>query len=134
MTKNVIQRKLSAILSADVQGYSKLMGDDDEYTVSTISKYRNIITGLVEKHEGRVVDSPGDNILAEFSSALNSVNSAIEIQSTLEIQNRDLPENRRMDFRIGINLGDIIHRDDRIYGDGVNIAARIESFADPGGR
>jgi len=133
MTKNVIQRKLSAILSADVQGYSKLMGDDDEYTVSTISKYRNIITGLVEKHEGRVVDSPGDNILAEFSSALNSVNSAIEIQSTLEIQNRDLPENRRMDFRIGINLGDIIHRDDRIYGDGVNIAARIESFADPGG-
>ena len=80
------------------------MGDDDEYTVSTISKYRNIITGLVEKHEGRVVDSPGDNILAEFSSALNSVNSAIEIQSTLEIQNRDLPENRRMDFRIARRL------------------------------
>ena len=74
MTKNGIQRKLRAILSADVQGYSKLMGDDDEYTVSTITKYRNIITGLVEKHEGRVVDSPGDNILAEFSSALNAVN------------------------------------------------------------
>ncbi|MCP4298134.1 MAG: tetratricopeptide repeat protein [Proteobacteria bacterium] len=133
MTKNGMQRKLRAILSADVQGYSKLMGDDDEYTVSTITKYRNIITGLVEKHEGRVVDSPGDNILAEFSSALNAVNSAIEIQSTLETQNKNLPENRRMDFRIGINLGDIIHRDDRIYGDGVNIAARIESFADPGG-
>ena len=80
-----------------------------------------------------MVDTPGDNILAEFGSALNAVNSAIDIQHTLEIENSKLPENRRMVFRIGINVGDILHKDDRIYGDGVNVAARIESLADPGG-
>jgi adenylate cyclase len=133
MTDNSIQRKLRAIFSADVKGYSKLMGDDDEHTINTITAYREIITKLIEAHQGRVVDTPGDNILAEFSSALNAVNSAVEIQQTLETQNSSLPDHRRMDFRIGINLGDILHKDDRIYGDGVNVAARIESLADPGG-
>lgn len=133
MTDNDIKRKLKAIFSADVKGYSKLMGDDDEATVNTITAYREIIAKLIEKHQGRVVDSPGDNILAEFSGTLNAVNSAIEIQQRLETENGKLPDNRRMEFRIGINLGDILHKDNRIYGDGVNVAARIESLADPGG-
>jgi adenylate cyclase len=128
-----MQRKLRAIFSADVKGYSRLMGDDDEHTINTITAYRKIITGLIETNHGRVVDAPGDNILAEFSGALNAVTSAIEIQQTLETQNSNLPDNRRMVFRIGINLGDIVHKEDRIYGDGVNVAARIESLADPGG-
>ena len=109
------------------------MGDDEEHTVNTITEYRNIISNIVEKHQGRVVDAPGDNILAEFGSALNAVNSAIEIQSRLATENRNLPDSRQMDFRIGINLGDVLHKDDRIYGDGVNLAARIENLADPGG-
>ena len=133
MADSGIKRHLKAIFSADVKGYSRLMGDDDESTVSTITKYRKIISDLIDKHEGRVVDSPGDNILAEFGSTLNALNSAIEIQQRLQTENGKLPDDRRMDFRIGINLGDIIHKDDRIYGDGVNVAARIESLADPGG-
>ena len=128
-----IKRQLKAIFSADVKGYSKLMGDDDEATVNTITAYREIIASCIEKHMGRVVDSPGDNILAEFKSALAAVNSAIEIQKILKVENDKLPQDRRMDFRIGINLGDILHKDDRIYGDGVNVAARIETLADPGG-
>ena len=126
-------RKLAAILSADVKGYSRLMGDDEEHTVKTITAYRKTISDLIFKHKGRVVDSPGDNILAEFGSALNAVNSAIEIQETLKEKNADLPDSRKMVFRIGINLGDIIHEGDRIYGDGVNVAARIEGLSDPGG-
>lgn len=133
MVEKGLQRKLRAIFSADVKGYSKLMGDDDEYTVNTLTKYRQIIAALIEKHEGRVVDSPGDNLLAEFGSSLNAARGAIEIQRILERENGKRPENRRMDFRIGLNLGDIIHKDDRIYGDGVNVAARLESLADPGG-
>ena len=133
MTDNGIQRKLKAIFSADVKGYSKLMGDNEESTVNTITAYRKIIVELIEKHQGRVVDSPGDNILAKFSGALNAVNSAIEIQQRLEIENGKLPDNRRMEFRIGINLGDVLHKEDRIYGDGMNVAAGIESLADPGG-
>lgn len=128
-----MQRELKAIFSADVQGYSRLMGDDDEHTVKTITTYRGIIAALIEKHQGRVVDAPGDNLLAEFGSSLNAIHSAIEIQRTLGTENEKLPDNRRMDFRIGINLGDVLHKDDRIYGHSVNIAARIENLADPGG-
>jgi TolB-like protein/class 3 adenylate cyclase/Tfp pilus assembly protein PilF len=130
---NGIQRKLKAIFSADVHGYSKLMGDDDEYTVNLITNYREIMEGLIEQHQGRVVDAPGDNILAEFASSLNAVHCAIAVQRRLEAENTKLPDNRRMNFRIGINLGDVLHKDDRIYGNGVNIAARIENLADPGG-
>ena len=133
MTNNGIRRKLKAIFSADVQGYSKLMGDDDEYTVNTITTYREIMSALIEKYHGRVVDAPGDNILAEFDSSQEAVLCAIEIQRKLETENGKLPDNRRMNFRIGINLGDIIHKNDRIYGDGVNIAARLQNLADPGG-
>lgn len=96
MADNNMQRKLRAIFSADVKGYSKLMGEDDEHTINTITEYRRVVTELIESHHGRVVDAPGDNILAEFNGALNAVNSAIEIQKQLKIQNSKLPDDRRM--------------------------------------
>ena len=133
MTSQDFKRKLTAILSADVKGYSRLMGEDDEATVRTITAYRKIITEVVQKHRGRVVDSPGDNILAEFASVIDAVSGAVEIQEDLRIRNAELPEDRKMEFRIGVNLGDVIHEEDRIYGDGVNVAARVEGLADPGG-
>jgi adenylate cyclase len=133
MSKQDFKRKLTAILSADAKGYSRLMGDDEEATVSTITAYREAIGSVVHKHRGRVVDSPGDNILAEFGSVVDAVRGAVEIQKELKIRNTELPEHRRMEFRIGVNLGDVIHEEERIYGDGVNIAARIESLADGGG-
>ena len=133
MTAKILERKIRAIFSADVKGYSRLMGEDEEHTVSLITAYRQLITELIGKHKGRVVDSPGDNILAEFGSAVNAVSSAVEIQANLKKRNEDFPVNRRMIFRIGINLGEVIVEGDRIYGDGVNIAARIEGLADPGG-
>ncbi|MEN8799123.1 MAG: adenylate/guanylate cyclase domain-containing protein, partial [Flavobacteriaceae bacterium] len=127
------KRKLTAILSADVAGYSRLMGDDEAATVSTLKSHRNIISDKIQAFNGRVIDSPGDNILAEFRSIVDAVSCAVEIQVGLREQNDKLPENRKMVFRIGVNLGDVIQDEDRIYGDGVNIAARIESLADPGG-
>ena len=133
MVTEDFKRKLTAILSADVKGYSRLMGEDDQATVRTIKVYREIITEVVQKHRGRVVDSPGDNILAEFASVIDAVGSAVEIQDELRIRNAELPEDRKMEFRIGVNLGDVIHEEERIYGDGVNVAARVESLADPGG-
>jgi adenylate cyclase len=133
MTTQEFKRKLTAILSADVKGYSRLMGEDEEATVRTITAYRQVITEVVQKHRGRVVDSPGDNILAEFDSVVDAVRGAVEIQEELKVRNAELPENRRMEFRIGVNLGDVIHEEERIYGDGVNVAARVESLADAGG-
>ena len=133
MATQDFRRKLTAILSADVKGYSRLMGEDEEATVSTITAYREVIGSVVQKHRGRVVDSPGDNILAEFSSVVDAVRGAVEIQEELATRNAELPEKRRMEFRIGINLGDVIHEEERIYGDGVNVAARIESLAEGGG-
>ena len=133
MATEDFKRKLTAILSADVKGYSRLMGEDEEATVRTITAYREIIAKVVQKQRGRVVDSPGDNILAEFASVVDAVRSAVEIQEELKNRNADLPENRRMEFRIGVNLGDVIHEEERIYGDGVNVAARVESLADAGG-
>ena len=126
------KRKLSAILSADAKGYSRLMGEDEEATVRTLKAYRQLITELTEKHRGRIVDSPGDNVLAEFSSVVDAVRCAVEIQEELRVRNADLTENRRMEFRIGINLGDVIEEGERIYGDGVNVAARIEGLAEGG--
>jgi TolB-like protein/class 3 adenylate cyclase/Tfp pilus assembly protein PilF len=133
MVDEGFKRKLAAILSADVEGYSRLMDDDEEATVHTLTSYRNAITDLVQQYRGRVVDSPGDNILSEFSSVVDAVNCAVEIQRDLAERNAELPYNRKMQFRIGINLGDVIDEDDRIYGDGVNIAARVESLAEAGG-
>jgi class 3 adenylate cyclase len=127
------ERKLAAILSADVKGYSRLMGEDEEATVSTITVYREAMVKLIQKSRGRVVDSPGDNLLAEFVSVVDAVRCAVEIQEELKAKNAELPENRRMEFRIGINLGDVIQEGERIYGDGVNIAARVEGLAEGGG-
>jgi len=133
MTNEGTTRKLIAILSADAVGYSRLMAEDEVGTVDRLKSYRELISTRVREHHGRVIDSPGDNILAEFPSALDAARSAIEIQRVLKTRNDDLPDERKMDFRIGIHLGDVMVDDDRIYGDGVNIAARLESLADPGG-
>jgi len=127
------KRKLTAILSADVAGYSRLMAEDETATVTTIASYREIMASLIKQHRGRVVDSQGDNMLAEFSSVVAAVQCAVAVQNEFETRNAELAENRRMEFRIGINLGDVIDEDDRIYGDGVNIASRLESLADSGG-
>jgi adenylate cyclase len=133
MEQEQFHRKLTAILSADACGYSRLMGDDEEVTVKQIIGCRAVMKTIIEKHGGRVVDAPGDNLLAEFSSVLHAVRSAVEMQEEFRQRNDELSEDRRMEFRIGINLGDVIQEGDRIYGDGVNIAARIESLAEPGG-
>jgi adenylate cyclase len=133
MAAEVFKRKLTAILSADVKGYSRLMGEDEEATVRTITAHRKVITSVIEKYRGRVVDSPGDNILAEFVSVVDAVQSGVEIQEVIRAKNAELPEERKMEFRIGSNLGDVIQEGERIYGDGVNIAARVEGLADPGG-
>jgi class 3 adenylate cyclase len=133
MDENAIQRKLTAILSADVVGYSRLMRDDELATVNTLSRHRQVMFDLIRQHKGRVVDSVGDNLLAEFSSVVDAVQSAVAIQKELSAINADLASGRRMEFRIGINVGDVIQEGERIYGDGVNIAARLENLADPGG-
>ncbi len=127
-----MKRKLTAILSADVKGYSRLMADDEAATVKTITAHRQVFRQVIDKHDGRVIDSPGDNLLAEFDSAVNAVAGAAEIQQELQTMNAELPKQRRMEWRIGINLGDVILEDERIYGDGVNVAARIEAMAEPG--
>ena len=126
-------RKLTAILSADVAGYSRLMQDDEAATVRILETYKQVFFDLIKQHRGRVVDSPGDNLLAEFASVVDAVQCAVAVQKELQARNAELPENRKMLFRIGVNLGDVIEEGDRIYGDGVNIAARLESLADPGG-
>ena len=133
MTTQEVKRKLAAILSADVKGYSLLMGEDEEATVRTLNAYKETMTNFIQHHHGRVVDAPGDNVLAEFVSVVNAVRCAVEIQKELKARNADLPENRRMEFRIGVNLGDVIEDGEQILGDGVNIAARLESLSEAGG-
>jgi len=128
-----LERKLTAILCADVHGYSRLMEDDEEATFRSLGSARKIIDGLIEFHHGRFVGSAGDSVLAEFASVVNAVQCAVEIQSALEAENESLSPERRMEFRIGINLGDVIVDGAQIYGDGINVAARLESIAVPGG-
>jgi class 3 adenylate cyclase len=103
MAKEGFKRKLAAILSADVKGYSGLMEKDEEATIRTITKYRKVIADRVKQHEGRVVDSPGDNVLAEFASVVDALKCAVQAQKTIAVQNENLPENRKMEFRIGVN-------------------------------
>jgi adenylate cyclase len=133
MADEGFKRKLTAIFSADAVAYSRLMAEDEAATVKTIATYREVISSLITQHRGRVVDSPGDNILAEFSSVVDAVQCAVAVQTEIQTRNAGLTENRRMEFRIGINLGDVIDEENRIYGDGVNVAARLEALADPGG-
>src|SRR6266481_3549242 len=128
-----MERKLAASFSTDVKSYSRLMGEDEVATIHTLTAYRELMATLIQQHRGRVVDSPGDNLLVEFPSVVEAVQCAVAIQRELKIRNAELPPQRRMEFRIGINLGDVIVEGERIYGDGVNIAARLESLAEPGG-
>jgi adenylate cyclase len=128
-----VTRELSAILSADVEGYSRLMGLDEVMTVRTITVYREVLRALVHKQSGWVVDATGDNLLAQFKSALDAVQCAVNIQKAIKKRNTEFPEEKKMRFRIGMNIGDVIFNGERIYGDGVNIAARIESLAKGGG-
>jgi TolB-like protein/class 3 adenylate cyclase len=132
-TEQTVTRKLSAIMSADVKGYSILMAADEVATVRTLKDYRKIMSTSIERHGGRVVDAVGDNVLAEFASAVDAVQCAVEVQKELKVKNQELPEDKRLEFRIGINIGDVIRDGDSIFGDGVNIAARIEGLADAGG-
>jgi adenylate cyclase len=133
MAEEGFKRKLTAILSADAVDYSRLMGEDEEATVRTLKVYREVLSTLIHQHNGQVLDSPGDNLLAEFVSVVDAVQCAVAVQKEIKSRNDELPENRRMRFRIGINLGDVIQEEGRIYGDGVNIAARLEGLAEPGG-
>jgi adenylate cyclase len=133
VTTERVRRKLVAILAADVKDYSRLMGEDEMATVRTLKEYRRIMTSLIRKYRGRVVDSPGDNVLAEFSSVVDAVDCAVEVQRALQAKNAELSQDRKMEFRIGINLGDVIKDGKRIYGDGVNIASRVEGLAVAGG-
>ncbi|MFC1877882.1 adenylate/guanylate cyclase domain-containing protein [Thermodesulfobacteriota bacterium] len=133
MVDKVFKRRLTAILSADAVEYSRLMSENEEETVSTITSYREVLSTLIQQHNGKVLDSPGDNLLAEFVSVVDAVQCAVAVQKEIKARNDELPENRRMQFRIGINLGDVIQEEERIYGDGVNIAARLEGLSEPGG-
>lgn len=133
MTKEKFRRKLSVILSADAVSYSRLMSDNEIATVKTLEAYREIMSTLIIQYRGRVIDSPGDNLLAEFSSVVDAVQCAVALQKEFQARNLELHESRRMEFRIGVNLGDVIEKGERIYGDGVNIAARLEALSDPGG-
>jgi adenylate cyclase len=133
MTTQEVTRKLTAILSADVKGYSRLMSEDEEATVHTLTVYKELMTSLVRRHHGRVVDAPGDNLLAEFASAVDAVRCGVETQNELKARNAELSEKRRMEFRIGITVGDVIEQEGRIFGDGVNIAARLESLSEAEG-
>jgi adenylate cyclase len=131
--KDKVTRKLRAILSADVKGYSILMADDEIFTIKTLKEYREIMATCIGQHSGRVVDNSGDNTLAEFSSAVDAVDCAAEIQKRLKKENDRLVEDKKLEFRIGVNIGDVVQDGDRIYGSGVNVAARIEGLADAGG-
>ena len=133
MTADKIKRKLTAILSADVQGYSRLMGEDEEGTIRTLKAHLEVISGHIEQHQGRIVSTGGDSVLAEFASVVDAVRCAVEIQKELRERNKTVAEGRRLEFRMGVNLGDVVEEGDDILGDGVNIAARLEGLSEAGG-
>src|SRR5262245_19335769 len=126
-------RRLAAILAADIAGYSALMGADEAGTVRSLKAHQAVILPMVTEHGGRVIDTAGDGILAEFGSVVNAVECAVAVQRVMAERNSDVEEARRMRFRIGINQGDVVFDDSRVYGDGVNVAARLENLAEPGG-
>lgn len=128
-----VERKLVAIMSGDIAGYSRLMGDDDVATVQTLTVYRVAITVTIERHRGRLVDFTGDNLLATFASTVDAVECASALQADLTKRNAEMTDSRRMEFRFGVNLGEVIVDGERIYGDGVNVAARLQGLAQPGG-
>jgi adenylate cyclase len=133
MTDDKVKRRLTTVLCADVHGYSRLMGADEAGTLGTLRRYRTAIAGLVERHDGRIVNTWGDAVIAEFPSVVEAVQCAVEIQQEISNQDSDPPQAHRMQFRIGINLGDVMVDGSDIYGDGVNVAARLQELAEPGG-
>jgi adenylate cyclase len=128
----LFKRRLAAILAADIADYSRLMSEDEAATVRDLKAHQAVVLPLVGRHGGRIIDTAGDGVLAEFPSVIGATECAIEMQTVMAARNADVPAPRRMLFRIGINLGDIIHDDARIYGDGINVAARLEGIAEPG--
>ena len=128
-----MKRRLAAILAADIADYSRLMGEDEAATVRDLKGHQAVVLPLFGRYGGRIIDTAGDGILAEFSSVIGATECAVEIQTIMATRNEGVPEARRMRFRIGINLGDVIHDETRIYGDGINVAARLEGIAEPGG-
>jgi class 3 adenylate cyclase len=132
MATSPVKRKLAAILAADAVGYSRMMAADEEGTMKILSAHRSMIDGIIEFHEGRIINTAGDSVLAEFASPTQAVRCAVEIQDALKTRNDSLPEPRRMHFRIGVNLGDVMVKGDDLLGDGVNVAARLEGIAEPG--
>ncbi len=133
MAKERVQRRLAAILAADVAGYSRLMREDEEATLQTLTEYREVIADLITRHDGRVFSTGGDSVLAEFGSVVEAVRCAISFQEDITARNTELPDERRLRFRIGINVGDVMVKDDDLFGDGINVAARLEGLAEPGG-
>src|SRR5262245_47908641 len=134
MTIERVRRRLAAILAADVAGYSRLMGEDEAGTLAALMAHRHeLIEGKIAEHEGRIVKLTGDGMLAAFPSVVNAVACAVELQQGMDSRNAAVPPDRRIEFRIGINLGDVIVEGDDLYGDGVNVAARLEGIAEPGG-
>src|SRR4026209_115226 len=127
------QRRMAAILAADVVGYSRLMGKDEEATLATLKAHREVVDDLIARHQGRIFGSAGDSVIAEFASPVEAVRCATQIQLGMDKRNNDLPEASRMRFRIGINLGDVVVDGDNLMGDGVNVAARLEALSPPGG-
>jgi len=130
--ESLINRRLAAILAADIAGYSRLMHEDEAATVRDLKSHQSEILPLIGRHGGRIIDTAGDGIMAEFPSVIGATECAVEIQTVMARRNQAVPESRRMRFRIGINLGDVIHDENRIYGDGINIAARLEALAEAG--
>src|SRR5215467_5120219 len=133
MTDDKVKRRLTTVLCADVQGYSRMMEADEAGTMAALRRYRTAISGLVERHDGRIVNTWGDAVIAEFASVVEAVQCAVEIQQEVSNQDSGSPQADRMRFRIGINLGDVMVDGSDIYGDGVNIAARLQELAEPGG-
>jgi adenylate cyclase len=133
MTDDKVKRRLTTVLCADVHGYSRLMEADEAATLATLRRYRTAMAGLVERHDGRIVNTWGDAVIAEFASVVEAVQCAVEIQQEISNQDPGLPDAHRMRFRIGINLGDVMVEGSDIYGDGVNIASRLQELAEPGG-
>src|ERR1700722_12051767 len=134
MAEARVQRRLAAILAADVAGYSRLMGSDEEGTLAALKKLRRELADpKIKEHRGRIVKTTGDGLLVEFASVVDAVRCAVDVQRGMIERNADVPQGNRVEFRIGINVGDIIIEDEDIFGDGVNIAARLEALAEPGG-
>jgi class 3 adenylate cyclase len=133
MCATPVRRKLAAILAADAVGYSRLMAANEEGTMKILAAHRAVIDGIIEFHEGRIISTAGDSVLAEFGSPVEAVRCAVEVQDALKTRNDSLPEDQKLQFRIGVNLGDVMEKGADLLGDGVNVAARLESIAEPGG-